>query len=151
MKRNKRFGIRWKPLSLVMALLLSLGLAVGCYVEVEDHGPGPSPAPFLADLQVDWRIQGSQSANYCSAYDIASWIVEVNGPEYRESVIDCRAHWWSSENDFLSLSEGTYTVTVTAVDPLGYTLAKQSSVVDLLDLGYTDQLTFQFYASDFGF
>jgi len=134
---------------LLLAAALSLGLVAGCYVEVED-GPHAPVGTYLADLQVDWRVQGSQSATYCDAYDIEQWVVEIQGPESRRSVIDCRAHW-SSENDFLALYEGNYQATVQAVDGLGYTIASQSTHIDLLDRGVVDTLTFEFLPQDFGF
>jgi hypothetical protein len=134
-------------LALFSALLLAVGLAAGCVVDVDDHGHGPGV--FLADLQVDWRIQGSQSTSFCDAYGIDHWIVRVNGPEVREAVVDCRAHYWSSENDFLALTEGSYDISVKAIGPAGYVLARQDTFVEVLDLGYTDVLTFQFRGSDF--
>jgi hypothetical protein len=127
----------------LLALLLSLGAVAGCHVEVTDSVGG------LADLQVDWRIHGSQSTSYCDAYDIDRWVVTVTGPETRDVFVDCRAHYWSSENDLLALYAGTYDITVRAVSPTGFTIASQSTTVSVYDKGYVDSLVFQF--SDFDF
>lgn len=144
MKRTNKTLTR---MSLLAGLALLFGLAAGCYVEVEDDPGGV----YLADLEVKWRVQGSQSVTYCDAYDISRWVIKVRGPESRDVVVDCRAHWWTSENDLLAMSEGHYTVTVEAEDSAGYLLTGQSSTIDLIDSGYVDVLTFQFYPSDFGF
>jgi hypothetical protein len=148
MKRNTKKD--WIQRFFIIAVLsLSLGAVAGCYVEVEDGGP--VGGVYLADLQVDWRIAGSQSATYCDAYDIDRWVLTVSGPESREVYVDCRAHYWSSENDLLALYEGTYNINVRAVSSTGATVASQSSTVSVYDKGYVDNLTFQFYPVDFGF
>jgi len=145
----KRVTFRSIKLAGLTAALLGLGALAGCVV-VEEDPYGPAPI-YLADLQVDWRILGSQSADYCDAFGIQSWIVEVRGPESRDVVVDCRAHYWSSENDLLSMFEGHYDITVRAVDRYGYTVALQGSRLDLLADGYLRQLSFEFRSHDFGF
>ena len=118
----------------------------GCYVDVVD-GEGV----YLADLEVNWRIQGSQSVTHCDTFGIERWEVSLRGWESRDLLVDCRAHWWSSENDLLALHEGTYTVTVRAVDAGDYVLATESTQLDLIDQGYLDTLTFEFYPEDFSY
>jgi hypothetical protein len=135
---------------LAMVAVFALGLSItGCYVETT--GPYHEPGVYLGDLEVKWRIDGSQAAGHCDAYGIDRWVVEVRGPESRSVVLDCRQNWWSSESDFLAMYEGRYSVTVTALDALGDTLAVQSGTVDLVDDGYVQDLTFQFYPFDFGY
>lgn len=129
----------------------TLALAGGCYVETTDDPYYDGPGVYLADLEVKWRIQGSQSPGYCDSYGISKWIVSVRGPESRDVVIDCRDNWWTTENDLLSMYEGTYSVTVEAEDAYGYVVAGQSTSVHLVDSGYIDVLTLEFYPYDFGF
>ena len=134
---------------LAVAAVLALLSTAGCYVETT--GPYPEPGVYLGDLEVSWRINGSQAVGQCDGYGIAQWVVEARGPESRSVVLDCRQNWWSSETDFLAMYEGRYSVTVTALDAQGYTLAVQSGTVDLVDDGYVQDLTFQFYPFDFGY
>ena len=118
----------------------------GCYVGVED-------APYIrgpfVDLEVEWRIEGSESATYCDLFDIAKWEVVVDGPETRMSTIDCRKYWWSSENDFLSLYEGTYKVSISAFDHWDYLVAQKRTITHLVDMGYVNKMVFYFGPLDF--
>jgi hypothetical protein len=135
--------------ALTAALVLGL-FVTGCYVETTDphyHEPGV----YLGDLEVSWRVEGSQAVSLCDAYGIDSWDVEVRGPESRDVSVDCRQNWWSSESDLLAMYEGRYTVTVRARDLLGRALAGQSTTVDVVDDGFVKSLTFQFYPFDFGY
>ena len=151
MKRKVRNSNFTRRALLAALALVVLGLASGCYV-VEDDPYYHEPGIFLGDLEVNWRVDGSQSTTRCDAYGIYRWVVSVRGPESRDVVLDCRADWWSTENDLLDMYEGRYAVTVEAEDIDGYLLAGQSSSVDLMDRGnFVDTLTFQFYPQDFGY
>jgi len=132
-----------------LALILTLGVVAlsGCYLELEENThPG---GLYDADLKVTWRIDGSQSTGYCDSYGIAQWEVEVRGPDPRTIHVDCRAHYWSSESDFYNLLEGNYSVIVRALDSADYVLAEQRSSLSLVDSGFVETLSFQFYPSDF--
>ena len=139
---------RFFRLALLASVVLGLGSAAGCYVDVDDEYDAVS---YLADLEVTWRIAGSQSAGYCDSYGIDHWIVEVRGPESRDVVVDCRANYWSSENDLIALVEGYYEITVVAADALGHALAIQSTHIDLFAEPFLQNVGFQFYAYDFGY
>jgi hypothetical protein len=139
--KNRILGI-----ALFASLLVGIGfLASGCYLEVQDE------EIFLADLQVDWTIQGSDAASLCSAYGVDYWLVEVDGPESRTVELDCHVHFWSSENDLLALNEGSYTVRVTALDAFRLPVASQWTSTSLYDTGYLNRLSFNFLPSDFGY
>lgn len=135
----------------MLSLMLVAGLALsGCYIELDeevfDDGTTYS---YLANMRVDWSIHGSSSASLCSMYGIDTWRIEVRGPESRTVDLDCRADFWSSENDLLAIEEGTYTVRVRALDDWGYQLAVLSTSLYLHDDGYVENLAFEFDVSDF--
>jgi hypothetical protein len=134
---------------LVASILAGLALTAGaCVIDGEylyvDDGPGSS----YADLEVRWTIHGAESATLCSNYDIKTWIVEIRGPESRDAVVDCRNHYWSSENDFLMLREGDYTVRVTALDANDRELGSLSSYRYLYDQGSVELLQMNFIATN---
>lgn len=143
--KNRVLGI-----ALFASLLIGVGiLASGCYWEVHDEGPVGSV--YLADLEVDWTIQGSDAASLCSAYGVDYWLVELDGPESRSVELDCHVHFWSTENDLLALSEGSYTIRVTALDSYRLPVASQWTSTSLYDAGYLQRLSFNFLPSDFGY
>lgn len=121
----------------------------GCYLEVEEGGYY-TDEPYLVNLQVDWTIQGADSVGLCHAYGVNRWIVELRGPEDRSAELSCAKHYWSTESDFSALPEGSYTVTVRALDAFGHEIAALSSTEGLYDYGYTHTKVFDFSPADFG-
>jgi hypothetical protein len=137
-------------LSMFSALLLAMTFLAtsGCYIEDEYYY---EDGVYLADLQVDWSIQGADSSGLCGVYGINRWIVEAHGPEARTTELNCSKYYWSTENDFAAMTEGTYVITVRAIDHLGHAFAAQSSSITLHDVGQTHTLHFDFLPTDFGF
>ncbi|MBW2735061.1 MAG: hypothetical protein JRH20_21985 [Deltaproteobacteria bacterium] len=131
-----------------LMMLSTLGfvglLFSGCVIE-----EGSEVGFSRADVEVRWTIEGVDSASLCSAYGIQTWIVELQGPESRTVVLDCVDNYWSSENDFLVLDEGFYTVRITALDPFDNELASVATTTDFYDLGYVDILSIDFLSRDF--
>ena len=127
--------------------LLSFGVffASGCWVEVEDDGVHTGVGlgvdvdvdvqPALADLEVSWTIDRGDSATLCSIYGVDRWRVTIYGPESRDSVLDCRANWWSTEADLYGLPHGDYRLTITGLDRDGMIRGSLSTPVYLYGLG----------------
>lgn len=132
----------------VGALILGLGLFTGCVILDEEPLPD-APGYYLADLEVNWTVDGSSATSLCDRYGIQSWLVTVNGPEKRTVEVECRIHYWSSESDLYSLTEGKYDVTVTGVDGSGHHISTISTALDLYDDGPLNILDFDFQDSDF--
>jgi len=136
-----------RRLILTASVLAAAVLATGCMVTVEDD-----LVDFrlpLSDLQVDWTINGSSAGALCAGFGIAQWELRVRGPESRDVLLDCRAHWWSSETDLFALPEGSYQIDVRAVDAYGATLAQLSSGASVYGEGHLEVLSFDFIAQDF--
>jgi len=104
----------------------------------------------VADLQVDWTIDGGSAPQLCDLYGLSHWVVIADGPELRDTAIDCRAAVWNTLSDFYALAEGQYLVTVQAVDLNGFVIAERSAEYPLIDQGVVNTLGFDFTASDFG-
>jgi hypothetical protein len=78
---------------------------------------------LIGDMEVRWNVNGSQSSSACSTYGVATWRVSASGPEIRTlPAITCGVAW-STGTTFYDLEEGTYKVTVDAIDASGATLA----------------------------
>ena len=105
--------------------------------------------PYYADLEVGWLVEGSEDATWCDALYIDQWIVRINGPEVRDVVLDCSRNYWTSENDFLALEEGSYLVTVKAIDFEGYELTTASTRIDLIDTGDLQTVTIDLAEREF--
>jgi hypothetical protein len=130
-----------------MLFMLGLaGLGSGCDTEVT---VGPQPYVLVADLEVTWGIAGSSDPFLCDQLGIDQWLVTADGPEVRQSNVDCRGDAWSTEGDFFAMPEGNYLVTVEAVGQ-GFTLALQSADFTLVNTGVVQQLFFDFLPEDFG-
>lgn len=127
-------------------LLVLAGLGSGCDTEVT---VGPQPYVLVADLEVTWGIAGSADPFLCDQLGIDQWLVTADGPELRQSNVDCRGNFWSSEGDFFAIAEGNYLITVEAIGQ-GFTLALQSASFTLIDTGALQQLYFDFQPQDFG-
>jgi hypothetical protein len=126
-------------------LLAGVLLASGCVIAVDEDVIGD---PLVADLEVNWTIDQSNSAALCAAYDIRRWEVTVSGPEVRSLTLDCRNHWWSSESDLYELPEGYYSVTITALDSLDYARSSLSTSIDLRSSVFIEQLSLDFAGYD---
>lgn len=135
----------------VLFSVIALLALSGCYIDDGYPDGYYVEGDYLADLQVDWTIQGADSAGLCNAYGINRWLVEAHGPEPRTVELNCATYYWSTENDLTAMAEGNYSVTVRAIDHLGHQLAAQSSSVGLYDSGFLHKLHFDFIPADFGF
>ena len=129
-------------------LALILALTIPACIIVDDDPGGPGPGIAIADLQVTFTIDGSSDASLCSVYGIDHWIVETSGPETRTSHIDCFTHFWSTENDFMGIEEGSYLITVQAFDAANYQKGTMSTSLDLVDIGTTDKVHLDFAGAD---
>jgi hypothetical protein len=143
-------NLKKRALGLSMFGVLFLAIAIlatsGCYLEVEEEGYY-TDEPYLLNLQVDWTIEGSDVAILCPTYGVHRWIVELRGPEDRTTELSCANHW-STESDFSALPEGSYTVTVRALDAFGHELGALSKTAGLYDFGYTHTMVFDFSPAD---
>lgn len=144
---SKRNAVSYKVV-LVAVLAAGLITASGCLVEVHEDGPFVD-GPYYADLEVDWLVEGSDDASWCDALYIDKWVVRINGPEVRDLVLDCSRNYWTSENDFLALEEGSYRVTVKAMDFEGFELTTARTNIDLIDTGDLQTITFDFEEREF--
>lgn len=120
-------------------------LGSGCYLEIE----GEPLTVYVADVEVSWKLQGTQAPTLCSVYGVDHWVVEARGPESRDSFIDCRTNYWSTEQDLFALAEGLYSIRVRAFDAHNRLRAERGMTLDLLDRGYVEKLTVDFMAPDF--
>lgn len=147
MHRTARATLRNKlrTLALLTALFGAAAFASGCIVEAD---PGPFGSR-LADMEVQWTIAGVDAASLCDAHGVKTWIVELRGPEHRDVVIDCRANYWTTENDLLMLSQGFYDVRVIALDSADVEIARLETPFDLFDSGRVEVLHFDFSPAQF--
>lgn len=144
MKHATKRAYRIRNLSIVV--MMTLGIAVtasGCVIAIDDD------LFRSADLEVTWTINGSDSASLCGVYGVDSWMLEVRGPESRNVVLDCRDNYWSSENDLLSLPEGSYDVRLTALDHGDRQIGKLATSLYLWDDGHVEHLSLDLIDSDF--
>jgi len=128
-------------------IVFALGALNGCYVETD--GPLLVSDAYLADLEVNWSVEGSDSVRACDLYGIDRWELTVSGPEDRSTIVLCDRDYWSSENDLLALEEGSYTVHLDAIDYDNLVLTSTSEHISLVDRGGVETLTFDFVDSDF--
>ncbi len=129
-----------RNISLFVALCASLLLASGCIVTVDDElleggVQVQVEGSALASIEVNWTIDHSEASSLCAVYGIERWTVTLYGPETRETVVDCRAHYWSTESDLLYLPRGDYRVTVTALDDYDMIVGSVSSSLVLHGTG----------------
>ncbi len=138
-------------------MLATLGLALllstsACVLEIDDpslHHTTVVPATSsLGDLYVTWDIDGLESSSLCAHFGVDRWLVQVSGPEVRETTISCSLYRWSTENDLTALATGAYNVRVTALDAAGYTRASRAATVSVL-AGSPVQLDLVLLGSDF--
>jgi hypothetical protein len=108
-----------KPRLLVFLPLL---LAASCHVEL------------LGDLEVQWSINGQLDSGYCTTYNIGTWRVVVDGPERYSWEVPCGTAW-ETGTVFYSIVEGSYSVTVEALDTADQQLAYKSTGVSVIGLG----------------
>lgn len=144
---SKRSAMSYKVV-LVAVLAAGLMAASGCIVEVHEDDVLVG-GPYYADLEVGWLVESSDDASWCDALYIDQWIVRINGPEVRDVVLDCSRNYWTSENDFLALEEGSYLITVKAVDFEGYELTTASTRINLIDNGDLQTVTIDFEEREF--
>ncbi len=134
-----------KALVFTLSTLALTSFASGC----SSNGTGPAQAyNLVADLQVTWSISGSTDPSQCDGFGIDQWLATVDGPESRQSTIDCRTNVWSSESDFFTITEGNYQVAVHALRA-GVTVASQVVSYDLVDNGSVQPVHFEFIPTDF--
>ncbi|MBK6846170.1 MAG: hypothetical protein IPG96_01015 [Proteobacteria bacterium] len=131
-----------------LAALLALG-ATGCIVEGDGPFDGGRDAPYLADLEVNWTLLGSDSPSRCADYGIDRWIILASGPEEREVELSCVGDDWTSANDFFGLPEGTYEVAVTGVDRFDRAVVDTDLRTPLVDNGRTLVIDIDLLEEDF--
>lgn len=100
-------------------------------------------------MEVRWTIGGVDAASLCETHGVKTWVVELHGPEYRDVVVDCRANYWTTENDLLMLSQGVYEVHVIALDKADVEIARLETPFDLYDSGRVEVLHFDFSPAQF--
>jgi hypothetical protein len=132
----------WHARSLALSFSLLL-FAAGCGVEVTSTtGEG------LADLEVIWSIDGSDSTAYCTDLAIGGWLIKARGPDSVDVFVDCFDEW-TTFSELYGLLEGFYTITVSALDPADFVITSLSSSIDLFYAGDVDVLDFTFTETDF--
>lgn len=118
----------------VAAMLFGLG---ACHIEL------------LGDLEVAWTYDGARDTTACATHGIANWRVELSGPELLSWEQSCGVNPWDTGVDFHGIIEGTYSVTVLALDATGKELASRRQVaVDVIGIG--PRISLDFIATDFG-
>lgn len=137
----------WFPLALV-ALLLATA-ATGCIVESDGPVIDRRSGPYLADLEVNWTLLGSDAPSSCVAYGIDRWVIHAEGPEQRETVLSCIDDDWTTANDFFGLTEGTYDLTLTGIDDLDQAVVETSLRTPLVDDGRTLVIDIDLLSDDF--
>jgi hypothetical protein len=117
----------------VAAMLFGLG---ACHIEL------------LGDLEVAWTYNGARDTTACATHGIATWRVEARGSEVVTWEQPCGTNPWDTGGDLHGIIEGTYVVTVLALDANGVELASRpQSDVDVFGIG--PLITLDFIASDF--
>lgn len=106
---------------------------------------------FFHDLEVQWSIGGSKSTSLCTTYNIQTWVVIAEGPEYRRREFPCN-QTWDASNRFHEIEEGVYRVTMQALaSGTGTVLAERK--VEGINVFYDhpgpDVATVLFSATDF--
>jgi hypothetical protein len=117
----------------VAAMLFGLG---ACHIEL------------LGDLEVAWTYDGVQDTTACTTHGIDTWRVELRGPEPLSWEQPCGTKPWDTDVGLYDIIEGTYSVTVLALDANGMELASRlQSGVDVIGIG--PRITLDFTATDF--
>lgn len=94
------------------------------------------------DLEVRWTVDGSTSIAPCAEFGIDRWEVEVNGPELRAVSVACEDRW-TTGNELLFLTEGSYTIVLRAIGLGQAELARIVTDQDLFDdVGFVDVVEF---------
>ncbi|MBK8480987.1 MAG: hypothetical protein IPL40_07400 [Proteobacteria bacterium] len=137
----------WLPLAL-LALLLATA-ATGCIVESDGPVITDRGGPYLADLEVNWTLLGSDAPSRCAAYDIDRWVIHASGPEERETVLGCVEDDWTTANDFFGLPEGSYELTLTGIDDFDVAVVETGVRTPLVDDGRTLVLDIDLLSEDF--
>ncbi|MBW2732140.1 MAG: hypothetical protein JRH20_07075 [Deltaproteobacteria bacterium] len=128
--------------------LMTVGLfANGCVVE-DNGGPGDI---FVADLEVEWSIEGGLSSSLCDSYEVDHWVITATGPEQRQHVADCYDDAWDTGTSFYAMEEGRYSINLAVYDFDGYDVGGVSRSLDLEDRGVVEVVTLVLYPSDLGF
>ena len=146
---SRELNTTFRQFVLFGALITSMILVAGFYLDLEPYGPDDPYYEDRIDLKVDWSYQGSDSPSWCEALNVDRWVVELRGPESRNVVVNCHKDFWSSENDLLSVETGHYTVRIKALDDAGHMVASRTMAVDLLDSAFLEKVTVNFNAQDF--
>lgn len=140
---SHRFNRTVRRFSLIAALMVGLS---GCHLEMGIDDPWYYD---VADLEVNWSIDGSTRTSLCEQFGVDSWELQLRGPEPRVVNVDCKRHYWSSENDLLSLENGRYTVHLSARDSAGREIALKTHDVVLSTPDAYVELDLAFSAQDF--
>ncbi|MCB9558376.1 MAG: hypothetical protein H6707_19835 [Deltaproteobacteria bacterium] len=117
---------RWMGFLAAMTLLGS-----GCLIVDDEALDLIDGTRGMADLRVDWTIDGSQSSLLCGDYGVSYFRVVVDGYDRRESVVSCRGDQWSTLGEMYYLVEGVYDITVIAYDIDDSRLASASTSLRL--------------------
>lgn len=125
-------------------VLTAVGALAACHVD-DDVFYGTS------DLEVSWSIAGTMDPAFCFDLDFDGWIVRASGPELGEVALDCTDTPWTTGSSLYNLLEGSYLVSVTAVDFAGLVVSAQSIALDLFADGFVEILEFDFLPRDFAF
>jgi len=82
------------------------------------------------DLELAWRVDGSDSPSHCSEFGIDTWLIDVVGPETASIDSPC-GDPWDSGTILHNLEGGLYAVTIRAVDADGTAIGRSELDVDL--------------------
>ncbi len=100
---------------------------------------------LVGDLEVRGTLDDS-----CATYGVAQWDVTAEGPERHNVTVLCSGTSFTTGVRLYAIAEGTYTVTVKALDSSGKILAQKSDSGPVLsDVGHVSIVTLAFKASDF--
>lgn len=100
---------------------------------------------LLGDLEVRGSLDQS-----CTTYGIAQWEVSIFPVDHPPVTLPCNGSSFATGGMFYGIAEGTYTVTVKALDTSGKVLATQSQSGPVLSAAnHISIVTFSFTAKDF--
>lgn len=124
-------------------------LATGCTSNECDGPDCGGPGVLVADMEVEWSIDGSLASTECDYFGIDHWVVTVDGPEPRQVVADCYDDPWDTGTGLYAIEEGLYNIDIAAVDIDGYDVGGASASIDLIDEGGVEIVSVVLYPEDF--
>jgi hypothetical protein len=101
------------------------------------------------DISLSWTIGDSSSTSLCSTYNIYKWTFTAEGPDRVTGERLCASEEWDTSRNLYSLAEGSYRLTVNAVNSSGSVLASRDTTLSITS-GYGPySSTIPFSSSDF--